>query len=75
MVNLSLERHIDLRKMSTQFVVKGKLPLDKFKELLAEVNQERVGFESDFGEHKVVAKRIDYKASGEFSLLLVETTV
>ena len=63
---------VDLGRKSYQFVVRGKLTFDEFKRLDGEARKRGNVFKSDFGSFYVVVKRLEYKTTGEFALMLVE---
>lgn len=63
---------VDTGARSAEFTIKGKLSMDAFKALEAEIKKGQPMFKSDFGIYKVAVKRIEYKSTGEYTLLILE---
>ena len=64
---------IDIGAKSIEFTVKGTMTLEQLKALEAMTRRGQPIFKSDYGEYKVVVRRIGYKStSGEYTLLLFE---
>jgi hypothetical protein len=63
-------------RKSYEFVITGKIPMDKFHEIEGELAKGQPRFKSEFGEYKVAVKSLLFRASsGEFFMELVEDIV
>lgn len=63
---------VDLGRHSYEFMIRGKMDLQKFLELQKELEKGQPMFKSNYGTYKVAVKTIEYKESGDIYLLLVE---
>lgn len=63
---------VDIARKSYEFFIKGKIDMEKFKELDRETRKQGNVLDFEFGRFKVVIKRLQYKSNGEFLCWVIE---